>query len=427
MSLASKQYARHGSGSRSTAGDRDVAGDGGLFRVLAVLIWAACVLPTAILMVRAGRVWGETASYDSLTQWLRNVSIGFVVIWAIRIIISRGAELGRRPFGVVLLTFFALFWPVLTNYLHGGPVAGNLSAALVSLTVALAVFSLRLSVHHLGIIGMLGGLTGLVSLVMAVLWPMSAYSVEPAGRVLAGPFSNNNYLGITLVLCLPFALLIRKRLYMLSSMVIMIIPILMGGSRTAVAVLLIVAAVGGLTSLTSRPNVRRVIVGASCGMALVVSGALPYLALDEDAFTSRGTIWSLAREQFGDFVFLGAGEGWFEANSFSAGFSLNHAHNMLLHPLIVGGLAGLAVVAGLLVMILVFGLRVARADGGVSPGLFALGLFVAGALGNFFILDMRDLRFFASGLVIMALLSMSTLRSVSISDARSGGAVVGSR
>lgn len=378
------------------------------FRFLAFLVWSACVLPMALLLLLAGRVWGQTAAHTPFTQTLRNLLVYAVLAWAVLMVLRHGIEIFRRPFGTICVTAIALFYPAFASYLHGAGNADELFVALVSFVVALALFSLRLNISHLNVVGGLGALTGALSLGMAWVRPGSAYAYEGGAPVLAGPFDNANYLGTVLILSLPFALLIGRPILRWASIALIVWPILIGGSNTSIVTLLAVSVVAGLMFLMKQPKTRAMFIGFASGIALLTTMALPYVISDDGAFTSRGAIWSRASANVLDFIPFGAGEAWFELNSASAGFSINHAHNMLLHPLIVGGLPYLFAVLAVLVLLMRYGVHVVSRGGSIAASIYTMALVLAGGLGNFFILDVRDLRYFATGFVIVTLLSIAT-------------------
>lgn len=387
------------------------------FRTLAILLWAASVIPSAVLLLSgSGRVWNETIAYTPATQALRNVLVYAVMGWSLIIILRHGTQLLRRPFGTIALVALALFYPALSGYFHEDGSADELFIAFVSLVVVLAVFSLRLHTRVLSIVGGLGALTAAVSLLMAWRRPETAFVVEGGGRVLAGPFDNSNYLGTVLILSLPFALLIRRKIVRFVSILLIAAPILMGGSTTSIVTLGVFALIGVLMFLFRAPLSRARILGVAGGIALLATMILPHVVNDAGAFTSRGAIWALANQKMMDFIPFGAGEEWFEANSRSTGFSINHAHNMLLHPLIVGGLPYLGAVLALIILLLVFGVRLTARGGSIAPAAYAVMLIVAGAVGSFFILDARDLRYLATGFVVVTLLSIATARRTSDAD-----------
>lgn len=378
------------------------------FRILAVLLWAACTLPTTVLLFQTERVFGETTAYTPETQIFRYILIGAVSAWAAVIIGRNSGELGSRPLGAFLLLSVAIFYPSVSGYFHGqGSLDEGLTAA-VSLLLVLALFSFRLAWRSLSVIGTLGALTGAVSLGMAQLRPESAFVVEEGGRALAGPFNNSNYLGTVLVLSLPFALLIRKRLYRAAAIALTVLPIMMGGSTTGIATLAIFAGIGVVLLLGRSPKFRGSFLNLAGGIALAAMAALPLLVNDADALTRRGAIWMFARSHSSDFLPFGAGREWFDNNSTSFGYEAHHAHHLLLDPLVVGGLPFAGVIFVLLLWLTRSGVRAAGGGTTVAPAMFAVTLLLAGGLGNFFILDLRDLRYTATGFAIVAILSIAT-------------------
>lgn len=384
--------------------------DGALFRVLALIIWTACVMPTALLLIIEGRTWGEATTYNYPTQTLRHTLLAVALFWSAIILSGWARGLARRPFGIIILLTLALFYPAASLYFRGEDSADETFAAVASLIVMLAVFSLRLTLTDLRIIGVLGAMTGAVSLGMAGITPQSAYSLDVDGQVLAGPFDNINYLGTILVTCLPFALMLRRPLVRATALVLIAWPILIGGSMTSIVALAAVVVFGLSLLIVKARRTRVVLVGVASAVALLTTALLPFLVNDAAAFTQRGVIWLTARSHILEFVPFGAGARWFDENSAYAGFSLDHAHNILLDPLIVGGLPFLGLTLVFLFYMFRLGLGVMGRGGSIAPSLYVLILVIIGSVGNFFILDLRDLRFFATGLAIITLLSIATSR-----------------
>lgn len=381
------------------------------FRILAILLWAACTLPTTLLLFQTARVFGETTAYTPETQTLRYALIGAVSAWALVIINRRVADLASRPFGVFIVLAIATFYPAAAAYFHGGGSMDELLTAAVSLLIVLALFSVSVTWEDLSIVGALGAATGAVSLGMAQLRPESAFVLEEGGRALAGPFNNSNYLGTVLVLSLPFALLIRKRLHRALACVLIVWPILMGGSTTGIATLAVFAALGIVLLVGTTPSFRGSLLGVASVVALAAMMLLPMVVSDERSLTGRGAIWLYARNNVNDFIPFGAGREWFTENSLAIGFQAHHGHHLLLDPLIVGGLPFAGVVFILMLMLIRSGVRAAGSGDTIAPAMFAVTLVLAGGLGNFFILDLRDLRYTATGFVIIAILSITTRRT----------------
>lgn len=407
-------------GRRQIGVTAETTSDGGVrsFRVLAFLVWAACTLPTTVLLLRADRVFGETIPYTPTTQALRYALIIAVLSWAVFIINRRIVTLLTRPFGAVIILSIALFYPAMSGYFRSDGTLDELSTALVSLIIVLALFSLRVAVQDLSVVGVLGAVTGALSLGMAWFRPQSAFVWESGGQALAGPFGNSNFLGTVLVLSLPFALLIRRRVYRVVSIVLIVWPILIGGSDTGIVTLGVFIVIGSITLILKSPSFRSTLFGFANGIALLAMMLLPFLVVAPDALTGRGSIWMHARRNMLDFIPFGAGSGWYETNAPSVGFSMSHGHHLLLDPLIVGGLPYFGAVLVLLITLIRFGVRVAYRGGSTAPTMYTLILVLAGGVGNFFILDLRDLRYMATGFVIVTLLSIATRADDQVSTKR---------
>jgi len=389
------------------------------FRVLAALIWCASTLPNMILVLSVGRTWGEVTPYTPETQSLRYGLIIVALMWAIIMIGRRFATLMNRPFGTIILLVIAVFYPSVAGYFHAVGSLDELFIAVVSLIVILAVFSTRLEIHHLTIVGMLGGITGAISLGMAWWSPESAFVEEGGGQVLAGPFNNSNFMGTVLILSLPFAMLITKKWQRFLTLALIISPLLMGGSTTGIIILGATILVGACLPLFRGNASRAVFISFVIGIAFLAMVFLPFAVQTNGAFTYRGAIWIYIRDNLMDFIPFGASAHWYEMNSFSIGFRVWHAHHILLEPLVIGGLPYLLTILALLGALIRFGLHIVKSKGFLAPAMFILILILAGGLGNYFILDLSDLRYIATGFVIVALLSIATSKRETVRPKRS--------
>ncbi|WP_370670777.1 SGNH hydrolase domain-containing protein [Janibacter anophelis] len=396
-------------GSSSFSSSRDgFVEDERSFWILAVLLWAACTLPSTILMLQSGRVFGEVTPYTPGTQVLRYGLIASVLAWSLLILVKRASDISSRPLGVLILLGFAIFFPATVGLLNGDGSLDEFFTATVSFLLALALFSYRLRIRQLSIIAALGAATGAVSLGMALYRPSSAYTIEEGGQALAGPFNNSNYLGTVLILALPFVPLIRNKLLRLVCATLTVLPIVLGGSQTSIATLGVLITVGLILMCVPSPTSKGTLLGFASAIGLVAMSLLPLIVSNRDALTGRGAIWLHARTHVSDFLPFGAGRGWFADSGREIGFPALHAHHLLLDPLIVGGIPYFAIVLILLLTLIRFGIGGARNDFSSVPGLFTIALIVAGGLGNFFILDLRDLRFTTTGFVIITLLSLAS-------------------
>lgn len=383
-----------------------------LFFTLAAFLWAASVIPTTLMLIGGtGRALNEDLSYSPSTQALRNVLVIAVVSVALTVIVRRGSTLLNRPFGTLALIAIATLFPSVGEFFHGAGSPEELVMALATVAVAAAVFCLNLSWDSLAIVGLLGSMTGSVSLAMALLRPDAAYVLESGRRVLAGPFDNSNYLGTILVLSLPFVLLIGRRSIRVICIVATVLPITMGASTTSLVALAVYCVLIVGMFFVRKPSGRAALIRVMGYSALGLAGMVPYVIKDPTAFTSRGAIWSLASDSLTDFMPFGAGEEWFDVNSSVTGFSINHAHNVLLQPLVVGGLPYLIVVLAIFLMLIGYGAKLLAQRGSSAPAIFSILLSIAGAAGNFLILDVRDLRFISTGFVVMTMLAIATFES----------------
>lgn len=354
--------------------------------------------------------------YTPATQVLRYALIVAALLWAIYMINRGGVDvLSTRPFAPVIILAIALFYPVLINYAYSEGRLVDLVTAAISFIIVLALFSIRITIRDLSIIGHLGALTGAISLGMAWLRPESAYIVSTrAGQILAGPFNNSDILATILILSLPFVFLIRRRLTKVVALGLVTWPIVAGGSTTSVIALCVFVLVGSCLLIVKSDRSRSIFCGLVSVITFLAVLILPLLVSGRETLTGRGAIWLHAKTNFSDFILFGAGAGWFRANQQGIGYLAEHAHHLLLEPLIIGGLPYFGSVFILLCMLLQLAIKAADESASSIPALYFLMLIITGGLLNTFMLDLRDLRYIATGFVIVTLLSIATVPKVNI-------------
>lgn len=377
------------------------------FYTLAILVWATCVLPSTVLFLTVERQWKVATSYTPLTQAIRNALLLITVIFAVYIIIRFGALLLKRPFGIIFLVFSTLIYPLLTGFLHMEGIGDRIIATLVSTAILFATFSLYIKYEDLRILGILGGFTGALALLMALVRPSSAYVIEGGKNILVGPFDNSNYLGICLALLLPFSLLLHNRLNRMICATLMVGLIINSGSNTAIAAALVSVLIVALACAAKNKPSFIAFLKLLAGGSFLLCIMFPYLPHESQAYTGRGIIWIIAQNSFQDYWLFGAGDGWFESISRLAGYRVHNAHNIFLQPLIVGGIFAFSLVAYLIISLLRYSIRYAQKNQ-LTIFLFVQALLILGIMGEYFLLDVRDLRYFATGFVIITLLSIST-------------------
>jgi O-antigen ligase len=115
------------------------------------------------------------------------------------------------------------------------------------------------------------------------------------------------------------------------------------------------------------------------GFALVV--VVPPLTRDPDGFTRRGRIWQALLDLWADRPLLGWGPDVFDRPELAValGGRFTHGHNVLVHLLVVGGLAAAVLFAGLVALAWRQSLTLARA-GRPAPVLFLVALALVSLL-----------------------------------------------
>ena len=187
----------------------------------------------------------------------------------------------------------------------------------------------------------------LIGLIFAVFYPDTAYM--PKGwndklfasfPALAGPVNHSNTLGLFLAFCAPFTLLISRKWWKWTSLLLIAGVIVLSQSRTAMLALGVSLAVFLICTLW--PGTSKVAAGLSLFLAGALVVAIPLVNEDPHGFTDRGTVWKWTFEQFHsarDYVW-GVSSTWpSHPNGWRHGALLASAHNLFIQWLFVGGVA----------------------------------------------------------------------------------------
>lgn len=203
--------------------------------------------------------------------------------------------------------------------------------------------------------------------------------VLPGMGLLKGPFGSENNLGNYLVLGLPFVVLLRSRLAVFGSFIVVGSALLWTSSRSSLAgtvVILVMIVVGH--RLRGRGFLAGIAAIATLGMLL------PFMSQDGNAFSGRGAIWAGLVSTLGfPYGLLGRGTLAFDRLSADVRTYINSAaiqgHNQGLHLLVVGGALLLILTAAIFWRV---ALTVSRLEGvvGIAARAWLMALFTVGVL-----------------------------------------------
>ncbi len=237
------------------------------------------------------------------------------------------------------------------------------------------------------------------------------------GGLLAGPYLHSNVLGIALALGLPFLFGIKGLALRLAGFAVVAGALAWTGSRSsqaaaavAVVLYLVIKRLPGLTA-------KLTTAAAGAGLAAVV--LLPLVVTDPESFTRRGRIWQALLELWGSQPLLGSGPDVFRVTPGLAarlGGDFQHAHNMMVHLLVTGGLA---TAIGCLALLVVAGrgaLTLARAAF-LAPAMFIVSLLFTSSLEASHINTTLAGSWFWLPLVLLARYGEGPAASVPMSDA----------
>ena len=252
----------------------------------------------------------------------------------------------------------------------------------VGIVLVLVLWSIRPKIRDLRVIGIFGTLVALGSFALipsGKAWMLRAdfALVEKAlvGQdLLGGIFPQSNIMGLAMAACAPFALLMKRRLVGVVSFLIMAGALLLTSSRTSLIGFGIALAVAIVALLFRRPKSVSMVHGiAAVGMGIGTI-VLPLVTKDWHAFTDRGGIWSLSRQEWKspEQFLLGNGLEFYGLGSTFArkfGSPSYHGHNEFVTILTMSG----AVTVCVFIVVMIIAFRGASyASVGRRPALFAL-------------------------------------------------------
>ncbi|MBN8424146.1 O-antigen ligase family protein [Microbacterium esteraromaticum] len=255
----------------------------------------------------------------------------------------------RRPVWTLLLLEAPLVLLMVRDYATVGTVAPA-TIASAGLLVALWMVSPPMQVFR--VLGILAVATAILSIAMGLFWPGFAMVAESAandkaligGRLLAGPFTHPNLLGLFLALSAPFVLLLRRWFWALA---IVAAALLWTASRTALLAAGIGFAIGAVLLLFARRR-QRLFGGAAVLVLLGAAVYIPVVTKDPTALTRRGEIWMFSLQHLRGEALWGLSPSWYdkivptEVGIFNA--AAFHGHNDVITMLVRIGVVGLLLV-----------------------------------------------------------------------------------
>jgi len=305
--------------------------------------------PSAVALFRHGRsnaIEGSTGSVlvvglaESIVTPLRYLFIfvcAVVLIWNVGRIFKKDAR-PLLPVAAGLLVFFAL------RYFQAGQILASL---LILAAFAAAIWSIGLYLDDLFVLGVIGVLIAVLSLAMAIFTPLAwqenvEKSLLDTSAVLAGPFSQMNVLGMTLVVLFPFTGLFRRRSMTILSGLLMLICVILSSSRSSEIAFLTGLICAVLMLIFKAKSVRVALFTTMTVLTLAVTIWLPFATTDPKIFTNRGAIWMGAVRYFEDSWLLGHYDvfGFRGRLVNEIGSLVSHGHNLAVHYLAMSGIVG---------------------------------------------------------------------------------------
>lgn len=366
-----------------------------LYLLMLLLMVALMTGPSFINLLSTGRppetlgvvVSSQVESSPLAGQLRQLLSLTLLAISGLTLLRDRGRHISRGLRAWPLLVVWLTLW-VSLELSQGSLGIFNLMTPVLTLAVASTVRD----IEQLGWVAYLAAGCAVLSWIMAFALPDIAWmQTEDATKVLllpsllAGPFGHANTLGQVLALSLPFVLFIRRRVLRHSLGTLIILTLAATGSRTglvavgAVIILVLLAAV--IRHLRLSPLVVRD--GALVAVLLTLLMPLAFLFTNEPGrFTGRGRIWMASRELAEGHAIIGQGPQFFDQSARSStglGQAAFHAHNLILHVFVIGG------VVGSIVILLALALTLAKAQlmvraGTIAPVAFLVSWLTVGWL-----------------------------------------------
>ncbi|MFC7493226.1 MULTISPECIES: O-antigen ligase family protein [unclassified Nocardioides] len=342
------------------------------------------MLPTYVQAFTGAKGEVTVAAFDGgsgLSQVTSQIFGALLVCYCLLVIASNLRQLPSERL-TSLAVCLAPWGFYLLNDIHRGT---SISVAVLTYPlVAVALWTARVDLDALRVVGWFVGILVVATFAMVLLSPDRAFYVAPSGALvqaekqifpgglLAGPFNNPNTLGQVLVLGSGLVFLSAKsRRVGLALLLAVGTQIVWSASRASMLAFVLVALTLIITSTVRRAVGRQLIgLGGLCIAACVV--VVPLMTDDPSSFSDRGQIWSGSLSYWRGHHWLGLGSTWYSSISHYNNDLVSlafHGHNLFVNTLVTGGVLGVALLASWLLL----AWRAALA----SPSAPALGVVVS--------------------------------------------------
>ena len=324
----------------------------GVLVLILVLLLCSTTLATFVSLLQGGRVSSILNSTGSVAMTATGETVAeitrYVVPAGLLLIVMRYIRGTHRRAGSLLIVYAALAALQLSTWEHtGGFTAQGLGPVITIALAATAVWAVSPTWRDARAVGWVGAGVAAFSLGFAMVsakgwWvaPNDESKAFVGDRVLAGPFSQMNPLGMGLAICLPFTLLIENKVLRVLAFSITAFALFLTASRTAVIAAAAAMVLGLIFALVQRSVKSRRLVFLGAGvLGIGITALLPYLTTDPTAFTNRGRIWLASSPFWRDNIWLGLGEYSVQGDiSRVLKYFVPHAHNLFIQTMTTGGL-----------------------------------------------------------------------------------------
>lgn len=257
------------------------------------------------------------------------------------------------------------------------------AVALVLPAIIMALWFARPRLAVVEVLGHLTIATATISVLMGTFLPDAGRYARAAGAgqekpigpfgELAGPMLSGNDLGLVLVVGLAAVWTVRRPLLRWGGTAMVVLAITWSASRTAFGALVVLVVVAlalrlgrawaGRREPRAGPSSGRGVRWLAAGSLLVLAAlgtVLPLLVHTPEALNNRGRLWAFTVERFGQEPLLGWGTDIFKVlatGTENLGGHASHAHNLMAHVLVTGGVVLVLVLGALLVAVAVRAVR----------------------------------------------------------------------
>lgn len=326
---------------------------------LVALVWSLATLPSAVQLLVTQRGAIDVATERPLTGAAAAVGAGLTLATAVWCVVTITGRVGRIETRIPL-RFAAYFAPwaylvTLTLVDSGGLEPRYLLFPLIGLAFWARPPS-RADIRLLGLLTVASASASLLLGWATSLGTVSSYGYEQKALIgsdlLAGLYSHPNALGACMALGVPAILMLQRFSSRLIGLATVVGCTVWSGSRTAlaaIAIVLVLAMIRRNLSLSWGASLQTAVAAAS----LVVVMILPFIADSASDFSGRGAIWAVSLDFWRESPLLGNGVGFYQAMSTYAtglGKLAFHGHNLVVHMLTIGGVAGAAAVGSFLIV-----------------------------------------------------------------------------